>query len=133
MDSRFKEISKKNIEQACIDIINGVHKEFANSTRHSIVYKGYDLPPKAVISSAYRHAAGEIMPIQSENGLYGGSQLNSFLRSRGFKIVSRPSDRTLKSAGLHTQSNKALVRDKLAHKMTHNANIERLNEIPSAK
>jgi hypothetical protein len=99
MDSRFEEISKKDIVKACTDIIQGVHKEFANSTRYSVPYKGYDLPPKAVISRAYHHATGKYLPVQSENGFYGGSQSNSFLESHGFTIVKRPSDRTLRSTG----------------------------------
>lgn len=99
MDSRFKEISMSNLKMACVDIINGTHKEFANSTRYSVVYNGQDLPPKAVISRGYYHATGKILPVQGENGFSGGSISNSFLKGHGFKIVPRPSDKTLKAHG----------------------------------
>ena len=79
MDPRFEKITKQDIERACDDIINGVHKEFADSHRWSVVYKGDDLPPKAVIQRAYHHATGLHLPVQGEEGFYGGSQSNSFL------------------------------------------------------
>jgi hypothetical protein len=97
MDQRFEQISRQDIEKACDDIISGVHKDFANSTSFSVVYKGYDLPPKAVISRAYYQATGQYLPVQGEEGFYGGAQSNSFLENHGFEIVNRPSDKTLKS------------------------------------
>lgn len=103
MDSRFEEISRSNLEMACVDIISGTHKEFANSTRYSVVYNGHDLPPKAVISRGYYNATGKILSVQGENGFSGGSVSNSFLRGHGFKIVRRPSDKTLKA---HSKSRK---------------------------
>ena len=95
MDSRFQKISRNNLEMACADITSGAYKEFANSTRYSVVYNGHDLPPKAVISRSFYNATGKILPVQGENGFSGGSVSNSFLRGHGFKIVRRPSDKTL--------------------------------------
>ena len=97
MDPRFRRISKSDIERACDDIISGSHRDFANSTKFSVVYRGYDLPPKAIISRAYYRATGQYLPVQGEDGFSGGAQSNDFLASHGCKIVKRPSDKTLRS------------------------------------
>ena len=72
MDPRFEQITRKDLEKACEDIIYGVHRQFAYSTVWSVIYEGYDLPPKAVIQRAYYHATGQHLPVQGEDGFSGG-------------------------------------------------------------
>ena len=104
MDPRFNQITRQDIERACLDIINGVHRQFSNATRWSVVYRGYDLPPKAVIQRAYHHATGQHLPVQGEAGFSGGVQSNSFLKNQGFEIADRPSDKTLKEKAVRAPS-----------------------------
>lgn len=88
-----------NATAACEEIIRGVFKEYAHSTAWSISYKGYDLPPKAVISLGYRYSTGLTLPVQGEESFSGGQLSNDFLQKHGFEIVNRASDRTLKGGG----------------------------------
>jgi hypothetical protein len=103
MDYRFKRIASEHILRACDEIVHGKHRDFANSTRYSVVHEGCHLPPKAVISRAYFHTTGTPLPVQGEGSFSGGAQSNDFLRNHGFTIVNVPSDHNLSDRGKKRQ------------------------------
>lgn len=92
MDERFRAIEREHLLKACEEIYSGRFDRYSRSTKYSVRYKTGNLPPKAVISRAYFHATGKPLPVQGDEGFYGGRQSNDFLISKGFTIVDTASD-----------------------------------------